>query len=88
MKTAADRRARDPVRLFVGRNQTNGGALSSIINTQNNAPTNVINNQMKEVDNRWLNAVDTMGTNCKQWFMPWGDNPACDGFNWHMRKIH
>ena len=65
MKTAADRRARDPVRLFVGRNQTNGGALSSIINTQNNAPTNVINNQMKEVDNRWLNAVDTMGTDCK-----------------------
>ena len=65
MKTAADRRTRDPVRLFVGRNQTNGGSISSIINQTNTAPTNIINNQMKEVTNNWLNCVDTMGTNWK-----------------------
>ena len=82
IKTSSERRARDPIRLFVG-NQRAARMASK------NSLTG--NNQTKEVTNYWLNAADAMGYNRSYYFLPWapdGDHPACDGFNWYIRTLH
>jgi len=49
------------------------------------------NNQMKEVSHLWANWCDAMGSDWRYWTMPWapeGDQPACDGINWHIKVVH
>lgn len=81
-KSQAEKRTRDPIRLFV--NNARG---------QRNAQANVqvANNQMKEVTSWTANAADSMGENQSYWFLPWepeGQHPNCDGLNWQMRSLH
>ena len=84
-KTAAEKKARDPIRLFTNNR-------SNISRQRTGAVPIRSNNQMKEVGNLMANLEDSLGKR-SHWMFPWeGGNdemhPGCDGINWYIRALH
>ena len=83
-KTQADKKAREPLRLFTGRRSRQAGQVVPQAQP-------AVNRQMKSVTDFAANVKDVCGKDWHYWMLPCepdGGMQNCDGLHWSIKEIH